>query len=314
MLVIVAPGQGAQTPGFLSPWLELDGVADRLRGWSEVAGLDLVHAGTEASAEEIKDTAVAQPLLVAAGLVTARALFPDEDRARELVGAVAGHSVGEITAAAGAGVLSAHDALTFVRERSLAMAEAAAATETGMIAVLGGEPEVVAAKLAEHGLTPANNNGGGQIVAAGTLPQLDALRADPPAGARLIALKVAGAFHTEHMAPGVERLSKLAPTLTVADPKVAYVSNKDGGVVTSGTEVLDRLVSQVSNPVRWDLCMETLERLGATAVIELAPAGTLTGLVKRNLKGVATLALKTPADLDKAREIVAEHGGQETKA
>ncbi|MER7704773.1 ACP S-malonyltransferase [Kitasatospora sp. NPDC097605] len=311
MLVIVAPGQGAQTPGFLSPWLELDGVADRLQGWSEVAGLDLVHAGTEADAEEIKDTAVAQPLLVAAGLVTARALFPDEDAARALVGAVAGHSVGEITAAAGAGVLSARDALTFVRERSLAMAEAAAATETGMIAVLGGDPEAVAAKLAEHGLTAANNNGGGQIVAAGTLPQLDALREDPPAGARLIALKVAGAFHTSHMAPGVERLAKLAPTLPVADPKVAYVSNQDGEVVASGAEVLSRLVSQVSNPVRWDLCMETLRGLGATAVIELAPAGTLTGLVKRNLKGVATLALKTPADLDKARELVAEHGGQE---
>ncbi|MFB7474664.1 ACP S-malonyltransferase [Kitasatospora sp. NPDC056184] len=311
MLVIVAPGQGAQTPGFLSPWLELDGVADRLQGWSEVAGLDLVRAGTEADAEEIKDTAVAQPLLVAAGLVTARALFPDEDAARALVGAVAGHSVGEITAAAGAGVLSARDALTFVRERSLAMAEAAAATETGMLAVLGGDPEAVAAKLAEHGLTAANNNGGGQIVAAGTLPQLDALREDPPAGARLVALKVAGAFHTTHMAPGVERLAKLAPTLPVADPKVAYVSNQDGGVVASGAEVLSRLVSQVSNPVRWDLCMETLRELGATAVIELAPAGTLTGLVKRNLKGVATLALKTPADLDKARELVAEHGGQE---
>ncbi|MFF1796565.1 ACP S-malonyltransferase [Kitasatospora sp. NPDC058263] len=311
MLVIVAPGQGAQSPGFLSPWLELDGVADRLRGWSEVAGLDLVHAGTEASAEEIKDTAVAQPLLVAAGLVTARALFPDEDRARALVGAVAGHSVGEITAAAGAGVLSAHDALTFVRERSLAMAEAAAATETGMLAVLGGDPEVVAAKLAEHGLTPANNNGGGQIVAAGTLAQLEALKADPPPVSRLIGLKVAGAFHTEHMAPGVERLAKLAPTLTVANPEVTYVSNRDGEVVTDGTEVLDRLVSQVSNPVRWDLCMETLRRLGATAVIELAPAGTLTGLVKRNLKGVTTLALKTPADLDKARDLVAEHGGQD---
>ncbi|MFB6891761.1 ACP S-malonyltransferase [Kitasatospora sp. NPDC056327] len=311
MLVIVAPGQGAQTPGFLSPWLELDGVADRLRGWSEVAGLDLVRAGTEADAEEIKDTAVAQPLLVAAGLVTARALFPDEDAARALVGAVAGHSVGEITAAAGAGVLSARDALTFVRERSLAMAEAAAATETGMLAVLGGDPQAVADKLAEHGLTAANNNGGGQIVAAGTLPQLDALREDPPAGARLIALKVAGAFHTVHMAPGVERLAKLAPGLPVADPKVAYVSNQDGAVVASGAEVLDRLVSQVSNPVRWDLCMETLRELGATAVIELAPAGTLTGLVKRNLKGVATLALKTPADLDRARELVAEHGGQE---
>ncbi|KJY38591.1 MULTISPECIES: ACP S-malonyltransferase [unclassified Streptomyces] len=311
MLVIVAPGQGAQTPGFLSPWLELDGVADRLRGWSEVAGLDLVRAGTEADAEEIKDTAVAQPLLVAAGLVTARALFPDENAARGLVGAVAGHSVGEITAAAGAGVLSAHDALTFVRERSLAMAEAAAATETGMVALLGGDAEAVAAKLAEHGLTAANNNGGGQIVAAGTLPQLDALREDPPAGSRLVALKVAGAFHTSHMAPGVERLAKLAPTLTVADPEVAYVSNQDGQVVASGAEVLSRLVSQVSNPVRWDLCMETLQQLGATAVIELAPAGTLTGLVKRNLKGVATLALKTPADLDKALALVAEHGGQE---
>ncbi|MFF2143804.1 ACP S-malonyltransferase [Kitasatospora sp. NPDC058190] len=311
MLVIVAPGQGAQSPGFLSPWLELDGVADRLRGWSEVAGLDLVHAGTEASAEEIKDTAVAQPLLVAAGLVTARELFPDEDVARKLVGAVAGHSVGEITAAAGAGVLNARDALTFVGERGRAMAEAAAVTETGMIAVLGGEPEVVAAKLAEHGLTAANNNGGGQIVAAGTLAQLEALKADPPAGAKLIALKVAGAFHTEHMAPGVERLAKLAPTLTVADPQVRYVSNKDGEVVGSGAEVLERLVSQVSNPVRWDLCMETLGRLGATAVIELSPAGTLTALLKRNLKGVATLALKTPADLDKARELVAEHGGQD---
>ncbi|MFF4378720.1 ACP S-malonyltransferase [Kitasatospora sp. NPDC001547] len=311
MLVIVAPGQGAQSPGFLSPWLELDGVADRLRGWSDVAGLDLVHAGTEASAEEIKDTAVAQPLLVAAGLVTARALFPDEDAARKLVGAVAGHSVGEITAAAGAGVLTAHDALTFVRERGRAMAEAAAVTETGMLAVLGGEPEEVAAKLAEHGLTPANNNGGGQIVAAGTLAQLEALKADPPARAKLIALKVAGAFHTEHMAPGVKRLAELAPTLTAADPQVRYVSNKDGAVVDSGAEVLARLVSQVSNPVRWDLCMETIGQLGATAVIELSPAGTLTGLLKRNLKGVATLALKTPADLDKARELVAEHGGQE---
>ncbi|MER8100517.1 ACP S-malonyltransferase [Kitasatospora sp. NPDC094016] len=311
MLVIVAPGQGAQSPGFLSPWLELDGVADRLHGWSEVAGLDLVHAGTEASAEEIKDTAVAQPLLVAAGLMTARELFPDEDVARKLVGAVAGHSVGEITAAAGAGVLSAHDALTFVRERGRAMAAAAAVTETGMIAVLGGDPEVVAAKLAEHGLTAANNNGGGQIVAAGTLAQLETLKADPPAGAKLVALKVAGAFHTEHMAPGVERLAALAPTLTVADPQVRYVSNKDGEVVASGAEVLTRLVSQVSNPVRWDLCMETLGQLGATAVIELSPAGTLTGLVKRNLKGVATLALKTPADLDKARALVAEHGGQD---
>ncbi|GAA4997712.1 ACP S-malonyltransferase [Kitasatospora paranensis] len=313
MLVIVAPGQGAQTPGFLSPWLELDGAADRLRQWSEVAGLDLVRYGTEASEEEIKDTAVAQPLLVAAGLVTSGALFADASFTA-LVGAVAGHSVGEITAAALAGVLSADDALAFVRERSLGMAEAAAVTATGMTAVLGGDPEEVAAKLAEHGVTAANNNGGGQIVAAGTLEQLAALKDDAPAGARLIPLKVAGAFHTEHMAPGVTRLEKLAPTLSVADPAMAYVSNKDGEVVGSGAEVLARLVSQVSNPVRWDLCMETLQQLGATAVIELSPAGTLTNLVKRNLKGVATLALKTPAELDKARALLAEHGAQENNA
>ncbi|WP_035849444.1 ACP S-malonyltransferase [Kitasatospora azatica] len=314
MLVIVAPGQGAQTPGFLSPWLELDGVADQLRGWSEVAGIDLVHYGTEASEEEIKDTAVAQPLLVAAGLVTTRALLPEEEAVRKLVGAVAGHSVGEITAAALAGVLGATDALTFVRERGRAMAEAAAVTETGMTALLGGEPEEVAAKLAELGLTAANNNGGGQIVAAGTLDQLAALKADPPGRAKLIPLKVAGAFHTHHMEPGVKRLAELAPTLTVADPSVGYVSNKDGEVVQSGAEVLARLVSQVSNPVRWDLCMETIQQLGATCVIEVAPAGTLTGLLKRNVKGIATFALKTPADLEKARELVAEHTGEENAA
>lgn len=280
----------------------------------EVAGLDLVHYGTNADADEIKDTAVAQPLLVAAGLVTAGALFPDEEVARKLIGAVAGHSVGEITAATLAGVLSATDALTFVGERGRAMAAAAAVTETGMTALLGGDPEEVAAKLAEHGLTAANNNGGGQIVAAGTLDQLAALKADPPARAKLVALKVAGAFHTEHMAPGVARLAELAPTLTVADPAVAYLSNRDGEVVATGTEVLARLVSQVSNPVRWDLCMETIEQLGATCVIELSPGGTLTGLIKRNVKGVATLALKTPADLEKAAALVAEHAGEENAA
>lgn len=307
MLVLVAPGQGAQAPGFLAPWLEVDGVADRLHWWSAVAGLDLVHYGTEASAEEIKDTAVAQPLLVAAGLAAVQALLP-EAGALGQVGAVAGHSVGEITAAAVAGVLSAESAMAFVRQRGLAMAGAAAVTETGMTAVLGGDPDEVAAKLAEHGVTAANNNGGGQLVAAGTLEQLAALKADPPAGARLISLSVAGAFHTRHMAPGVDALAKLAPGIPVADPSTVYLSNQDGGVVAEGAEVLRRLVSQVSNPVRWDLCMETLRELGATCVIEVPPAGTLTNLVKRNLKGVETLALKTPADLDKARELVAKHG------
>ncbi|MFC5906353.1 ACP S-malonyltransferase [Streptacidiphilus monticola] len=304
MLVIVAPGQGAQTPGFLAPWLEVDGVADRLRWWSAVAGLDLVHYGTEADADAIKDTAVAQPLLVAAGLAAASVLGVRP-------GAVAGHSVGEITAAAFAGVLSAESAMAFVRQRGLAMAEAAAQTATSMCAVLGGDPDEVAAKIEKYGLTPANNNGGGQIVAAGTVEQLEAFKADPPEKARLIPLAVAGAFHTHHMAPGVERLAAIAPGVPVADPVTAYVSNADGKTVEGGREVVARLVSQVANPVRWDLCMEALERLGATAVIEVPPAGTLTNLVKRNLKGVATLALKTPDDLDKARALIAEHTAPE---
>ena len=308
MLVIVAPGQGAQTPGFLNPWIELDGVADQLRQWTEAAGLDLVHYGTEASAEEIKDTAVAQPLLVAAGLVTARALFPDEDAARKLVGAVAGHSVGEITAAAGTGVITAEQAMVLVRERGRAMADAAALKPTGMAAVLGGDPEEVAVALERHGLTAANNNGAGQVVAAGTLEQLEALKADPPAKARLVSLSVAGAFHTEHMAPAVDTLARYARAISVHDPRTGLISNRDGQVVAQGREVLARIVSQVSSPVRWDLCMQTMGELGVTAVIEVPPAGTLTGLVKRALPGVETVALKTPDDLDAARDLVARHG------
>lgn len=306
MLVIVAPGQGAQSPGFLTPWLEVDGAADRLAWWSAITGLDLIRFGTKGTADEIRDTAVAQPLLVAAGLVAAHALFPQPSEAWP-VGAVAGHSVGEITAAVGAGVLSIETAMAFVRQRGLAMAMAAAVTETGMVTVLGGDPDEVAAKLAEHGLVAANHNGGGQVVAAGTLEQLAALGDDPPAGAQLVPLAVAGAFHTHHMAPSREVLAKLAPSITARDPRVPYVSNQDGQVVTSGAMVLNRLVSQVSQPVRWDLCMETLVALGVTCLIEMPPAGTLANLAKRNLKGLDVLALKTPDDLDKARELLAEH-------
>lgn len=308
VLVLVAPGQGAQTPGFLTPWLDLPGVADRLHWWSAVAGLDLVHYGTKADADEIRDTAVAQPLLVAAGLVSALSLFPHPAAGRRAVGAVAGHSVGEITAAAGAGVITAESAMALVRQRGLAMAEAAAVTTTGMSAVLGGDPEEVLAHLEKLGLTPANINGGGQIVAAGTAEQLAALAEDKPEKARVIALKVAGAFHTHHMAPAVSTLEALVPGVTVRDPGTRYVSNADGQVVGSGDEIVRRLVQQVSNPVRWDLCMETFKELGVTAIIEMAPAGTLVGLAKRALPGVKTLALKTPDDIDAARAIVAEHG------
>ncbi|MGW1747966.1 ACP S-malonyltransferase [Streptomyces sp. NPDC002092] len=300
MLVLVAPGQGAQTPGFLTPWLELPGAADRVAAWSDAIGLDLAHYGTKADAEEIRDTAVAQPLLVAAGILSAAAL------GAVTPGAVAGHSVGEITAAAFAGILDDTSALTLVRKRGLAMADAAAITETGMSALLGGDPEVSVAHLEKLGLTPANVNGAGQIVAAGTLEQLAVLNEDKPEGVRkVVPLKVAGAFHTHHMAPAVDALAKAAAELAPADPKFTYVSNKDGQTVATGAEVLERLVGQVANPVRWDLCMETFKELGATALIEVSPGGTLVGLAKRALPGVKTLALKTPDDLDAARELIA---------
>ncbi|MFJ7963855.1 ACP S-malonyltransferase [Streptomyces sp. NPDC096324] len=303
MLVLVAPGQGAQTPGFLTPWLDLPGAAERLAAWSDAIGLDLAHYGTQADADAIRDTAVAQPLLVAAGLLSAAALGDVTP------GAVAGHSVGEITAAAFAGVLDDTAALDLVRKRGLAMADAAAITQTGMSALLGGDPDTTVAHLEKLGLTPANVNGAGQIVAAGTLEQLAALEADKPEGVRrVVALKVAGAFHTHHMAPAVDALAKAAEDLAPGDPRVTYVSNRDGRIVASGAEVVSRLVGQVANPVRWDLCMETFQELGATALIEVCPGGTLTGLAKRALPGVTTLALKTPDDLDAARELIAEHG------
>ncbi len=303
MLVLVAPGQGAQTPGFLTPWLDLPGAADRVAAWSDAIGLDLVHYGTKADADAIRDTAVAQPLLVAAGLLSASALGDLSG-----VGAVAGHSVGEITAAVFAGVLADEAALRFVRTRGLGMAEAAAVTETGMSALLGGDPEVSVAHLKKLGLTPANVNGAGQIVAAGTAEQLAALDADKPEGVRrVVPLKVAGAFHTEHMAPAVAELGKAAQDLAVSDPSLTYVSNADGKTVAAGSEVVSRLVSQVSHPVRWDLCMETFQTLGATTMIEVCPGGTLVGLAKRALPGVRTLALKTPDDLDAARVLLTEH-------
>ncbi|MFF5155945.1 ACP S-malonyltransferase [Streptomyces sp. NPDC000348] len=302
MLVLVAPGQGAQTPGFLTEWLDLPGAGDRVAAWSDAIGLDLVHYGTKADADAIRDTAVAQPLLVAAGLLSAAALGDIRP------GAVAGHSVGEITAAALAGVLDDTAALSLVRKRGLAMADAAAITETGMAALLGGDPEATVAHLEKLGLTPANINGAGQIVAAGTKEQLAALEADKPEGVRrVVMLQVAGAFHTHHMGPAVDTLAKAAEALTPGDPRVTYVSNKDGRAVATGAEVLQRLVGQVANPVRWDLCMETFKELGVTALLEVCPGGTLTGLAKRALPGVKTLALKTPADLDAARELVAEH-------
>ena len=255
MLAIVAPGQGAQTPGFLTPWVEIPTFRERLVWLSAVAGLDLVQHGTESDADTIRDTAVAQPLLVATGLVSALRLFPHPADAFDKIGAVAGHSVGELAVAAGARAITAEQAMVLVRERGKAMARAAASTPTSMTAVLGGQREEVLAKLEEHGLTAANDNGPGQVVAAGTVEQLASLAADPPARARLMPLSVAGAFHTEHMAPAVAHVRSLARAVTTHDPRTRVISNLDGHVVHDGRDLLDRIVKQIARPVRWDLCL-----------------------------------------------------------
>jgi [acyl-carrier-protein] S-malonyltransferase len=308
VLVIVAPGQGAQTPGFLTPWLEDPIFAARFDWLATVAGIDLAHYGTEADADAIRDTKIAQPLLVATGLVAALDLFPHPADAFARIGAVAGHSVGELTAAAGARVITAEQAMVLVRERGNAMADAAATTATGMTAVLGGDRDEVLAAIERHGLTPANDNGPGQLVAAGTTEQLAAFAEDPPAKARLISLSVAGAFHTTHMGPAVDRMASLARSVSTHDPRTPVISNRDGQVVHDGRDVLRRMVGQIANPVRWDLCLETMSDLGVTGILEMPPAGTLTGIAKRALKGVETFALKTPDQLDAAREFCDKHG------
>ena len=302
MLAIIAPGQGAQTPGMLAPWIEDESSKSLLIQWSDAIGLDLIHLGVHADAEEIKDTANAQPLIVAAGLLSSRALDTSGKYSF-----IAGHSVGEITAAAIAGVLTPLDAMKLVSVRGAEMAKAAAITPAGMSAVLGGDRETVLNAISAAGLVPANDNGGGQIVAAGDLTALATLA---PEGARVRPLAVAGAFHTSYMQPAVEPMRALASQMDVSDATVGVISNRDGEVITSGREILDRIVNQISNPVRWDLCMQTLSDNRVTGVVEVAPAGTLVGLIKRAAPTIEQYAFKSPADLENAQAFVNNHGGK----
>ena len=299
--MVVAPGQGSQKPGMFTDWLELPGAAERLDAFGRAAGLDLRRLGTTADAAEIKDTAVTQPLVVAAALLCAdRLTLPQTSP-------VAGHSVGELAAAALAGLFGAEEAVRLAAVRGSAMGRACAFAPTGMAAVVGGDPREVLAELAGHGLVGANRNGGGQIVAAGDQSALAALAASPPAGARVIALPVAGAFHTGYMATAAPELARALESVRVAEPDRPLLSNSDGNVVDSGGHFAALLVAQVTRPVRWDLCQATFTRLGVTGVLELPPAGALVGLARRELPGVATLAVKGPPDLAKASEFVHEH-------
>ena len=305
MIVIVAPGQGSQTPGFLEPWLADPAARDRLGAISDGVGIDLIAHGTTSDADTIRDTRVAQPLIVAAGLVTLAALLADGRR--EKIGGIAGHSVGEVTAAAGAGILAETDAVSFVRERGNAMADAAALEPTGMSAVIGGDETALLERLAELGLQPANFNGGGQIVVAGALPALAQLAENPLPGTRVIPLQVAGAFHTRYMQPAVAGLEFFAAGLEKHDPTLPIWTNRDGSRVESGSHFVELMVGQVSSPVRWDLTMASLAAAGVTGVIELAPAGALVGLAKRGLKGIPSVAVKTPDDLPAAFAMIDGH-------
>lgn len=307
MIVIVCPGQGAQTPGMLTPWLEVSAFKTSIESQADASGVDLIAHGTTSDAETIRDTAVAQPLIVGTGVASLAALTEGASLVDFGIAGVAGHSVGEITAAVAAGVFTAEQGIRFVKQRGDAMAKAAALEATTMAAILGGDQAEVEAKLSSLDLQPANYNGGGQIVAAGSVAGIAALQADPVAGTRVIPIQVAGAFHTRFMEPAVATLGDYAKTLEVSDPSVSLWTNAGGRQIASGSEFVSLLVNQVSSPVRWDLCMAAMVEAGVTAVIELAPAGTLVGLAKRSMPGIETLAVKTPEHLDAARELIANH-------
>jgi [acyl-carrier-protein] S-malonyltransferase len=302
---LLAPGQGSQTPGMLASWLERSGAADRVATWSQISGLDLARLGTTATAEEITDTAVTQPLVVAATLLAHEELA----RRGQLDGkeiAVAGHSVGEIAAYAIAGVISADDAVKLAATRGAEMAKACAIEPTGMSAVLGGDEAEVLARLEALDLVPANRNAAGQIVAAGALAALDKLAEDPPAKARVRQLATAGAFHTRYMASASDGYAAAAEAVTTAEslrPNVTLLSNADGQPVASAADAMAKLVNQMTKPVRWDLCTETMRQQNVSAIVEFPPAGTLAGIAKRELRGVPTHAVKSPADLDGLAEL-----------
>jgi [acyl-carrier-protein] S-malonyltransferase len=307
MIVIVCPGQGSQTPGFFTPWLELPSFRDSIEAMQNASGLDLITHGTTSDADTIRDTAIAQPLIVAAGVATLSALLNGRSLKEIGVAGISGHSVGEITAAVGAGIFDAQTAIGFVNTRGQAMAKAAALEPTSMAAIIGGEQTDVEKKLEELSLEPANYNGAGQIVAAGQAQKIAELQADPPAGVRVIPLQVAGAFHTRFMQPAVQVLGDYSKDIAALDPQLTLWSNQRGQEVSSGDEFIQLMVSQISSPVRWDYCMKSMLDAGVTAIIELAPAGTLVGLAKRGMPGVETLAVKTPENLEQALSLIDKH-------
>ncbi len=307
MIAVVCPGQGSQTPGFMLPWLELGSYSQAIDALANASDLDLRGFGTVSDADTIRDTAVAQPLIVAAGVASLAALLDGKTATESGISGVAGHSVGEVTAAIASGIVSASDGINLVKARGNAMAAAAALEATSMAAILGGDQQVVEARLAELGLEPANYNGGGQIVAAGSAAGISELQVSPPTGARVIPLQVAGAFHTRYMEPAVATLAEYSKALEIKDPGISIWSNNGGRRVETGGEYLSLLVNQIKSPVRWDLTMAAMAAAGVTGLIEVSPGGTLVGLAKRSMPGVELVALKTPDNIEAARALIRNH-------
>lgn len=291
MKIVLCPGQGSQTVGMFTPWLEqVPGFETKLKELSLASGKDLIQLGTVADEETLRDTANAQPLIVAFSIAAFRTALKDD------FDAVAGHSVGEFAAAAIAGVLSDTEAMQLVTIRAEAMAHEARRAETSMAAVIGGDSDEVERAILRAGLKIANYNGAGQVVAAGTKDQIAKLISTVIPKARVIELKVAGAFHTEFMKPAVEKLRIASQRIAPKEPTKTLWSNFDGRKAASGVAFLDSLIEQVARPVRWDLCMENF---AGSETLELPPAGALSGLVKRGADNAGTLALKLPDDIQK---------------
>jgi [acyl-carrier-protein] S-malonyltransferase len=303
MICVAAPGQGSQAPGFLSAWLEIPIFKEQIEKASAVLGIDLIHYGTLADADAIKDTKIAQPLIVAAGIASYLTLKQSLGDAL-VVSSTAGHSVGEVTAAYVSGIFDSDSALRFVQRRGNEMAAAAALTPSSMAAVVGGELDSVLSHLESVGLFAANYNGAGQVVAAGSKELIEALVASPPTGSRVIALQVAGAFHTSFMEPAKPALAAFAKELIIQDPEISIWTNNDGQLIQSGQKYLELMVNQVSNPVRWDKTMASMQRANVSVMVELLPAGALSGIAKRAMPNTVAIALKTPADLDKVAEAI----------
>ncbi len=308
MLALVAPGQGSQSVGMLAPWVADSQTKDLVESWSELISVDLLKLGQLGTAEEIKSTDIAQLLIFITSYLSSLAL--DLRNAKDSSIVYAGHSVGEFAAYSLAGTFEVDQALRLVAKRGQAMLSATKVfSKTGMSAVLGGNKEEVLSYLREFDLIPANINSNGQIIAAGSLENLERLSSSPLEGTRIRPLEVSAAFHTKFMEPAVSQFTEIFKTLSVNSPRQIVLSNKNGERLSKPTDIMENLIQQVISPVRWDLCQAKMVELGVTGMLELAPGGTLCGIAKKEIPNVETFAIKSPEDIQGANDFIRKHIG-----